>query len=849
MPIQMKNIYTLLILMISTISYAQMNADAYRFENSGDKFLANGRYAEAKAAYEKCRIVTNGKSLTDINKKIDSTDKWIKIHERADVIYRRGDFDQSLKEFRKYRQLLPGVSIRAVDEKIENCIRRIEGQERDRDVRKVIAENDKLIFGIEKNYSAEKLLAEARFGEALDMYKAARERVRNVRGGSSIIEVADIRIKQIDRCLGIQRDAEATIDLKRKYDLYRSYSNNGGIIVMPIERTIALLRVQLDRVIPPPSQPQNPEQNLLKIAVKCEINTLNALLGYIAKESTLYTRRDSLYDKLVDLNDDVSKIRNLDKVGDDEQRINFVLAGYEVQIAAAEKIPVVGTNLKVCLSREYHELLIKLARRNLEREKDLSIARERVLKSIKYATTKSETDESNRLLELITARIGCENIIGQVSIMLSTAEENMNNCLLSEAKKNLQKLTETYTGCNSRIINERISDIRQRINTHEGKLRDISGFKVDFDIQIRSFYCEEAERTLSYLDQIEICNKSELITAFINRNRYLIEDCRRKKKYNSYIAEAKTQVSEANRQISPGIDINLSLKKYPSFKPKTEHYTTIETGISGAEEKIRIARAAHSEAKKIADDKNSVEMKRTADEIETTAKTIKSLRKDIKVIKMARYDRLVKPELFFAAIYLRPTISVDGPPIQMQPTIAGNYEAGINLRMMRRGRPLSSILSAHYAVNDFQILNSANELSEQVKTEYLTGECRITSRFDNNTHPYIGFGIGVYYPIRVDYYDAVDRRRVVNKYFSQNDYVRTHMYSGLYLGFEARRKNMGLSFDVFARISGFLEDEKTKEAFVKVFKTENFNFSNGIVGIPMNVQVLTIGVSMTFHLW
>lgn len=803
---QMKNIFMLLILTFSTITFAQNNINYFKIERAGNNLLSSGDFDGAKAVFESYRIATSEK-YPDLENKITNIVRFTEFHKEAERLFDNGKYYQSIEKFKKYREFFPKLSIRQIDNKIELCIKKIEQENNF----KSLEDKNKVIIGFEKNYLAEKALEDGQFERAKSLYISAIEIVKSIKEKNSVKEQANLRISQINICLSILKNIEVSND---KIRLYESYRSNGGIVVKPFENKIAVLRIEKDNQIP--LDTDNIENLLIKISNNCDMNTLINYVSSISSNKFKTASKDTIYQRLYRLNNDLIEIRSIKNEGDPSQKLRFVFGGYETLIFESEKIPIVGRNINICLRKEYHAYLSSYAQRNLDYERDLNVARDLAIASKQYATSKVELELTDELIKKISNRIGCENIIKDQLLMINTIEANLNNCLLDVAKNNFQKvLVSIEGGCVSPLLDNKVSSIRERIKTLEFKLARIISLKNGIIYQLNSLSCNNAERDLSELENIETCNKNE-ITFFINQTTKDINDCKRKVQF-------KTQLSLVKNKL---YDISI-LNNITSLK--------------NAKLEIKNAKNDLQNIKKIATQNEEFQINQVNEKI-------KELEDKYLLIKNRYYLKIFKPELYFASLYLSPKLSFGDNNIKTVPTYLSNYEIGINLRTLKREKSIGSIIGLHYLTNDFQILNSAGNLSEQVKAEYLSGEFKLTTGFKKNSHPYIGIGIGINYPIRVKYYDITNNTNEIGNYFKNNKYVNPHGFLGAFIGYESHRKNIGFSVEGFVRISGFLENENTKRTDSPVLNISNFKFSNSNAN-HYNSSALTIGLATTFHLW
>lgn len=812
----MKNLCFIFFLCLTLPVFSQSNIDLYKIEKEGDRLVSAGKLENAAAVYGKYKIISGNTSVASMDKKIENVNLLLELDKQANESYNAGKYIQSVDKFKQYRKLFPGISITRMDTKIEDALVRIEKQGSIASLN----EKDKIIFGFEKNYLGEKAMETGDFDRAKELYKSAAASVKNIKLKNSVTEQANERLAQINKCLNIRMAVKSITEPKNKSELLESYKSSGGIIIRTFEQEIISLRLQIENggtVV----NSNSIGKELQKLASNCDLNTLTAFVG--GSDASLYESnrsKDSLYSQIYNLNVDLNEIRTIKLSRDNSQRNQFVFGGYEALILSSDKIPIVGEELKTCLKKEYFSFLYSTAKPIYEQEMNLIVARDIAINAKQYATTREDEMKINDLISKINSRVGCGQIISLLTSSLNIIDTNLDNCLLTLATSNFDKMIRASEGCMTPVLEARINNTQNKIKSMQSKASRLNKLKLLIDTKLEMLECEGVEQYLTEIRTLEVCNQNELGAYVILKARQF-EECSRKTRFNLDVQSATNDIK--------GLIIN------------TE---TIEAVTS----RIENARIKLEDAQKIATTSEQYQLKEAQKDMERAEDRLRVAKADRRKERLRNYDRIIKPELYIAAMTLIPRISSkQGAQIKTESS-TGNYETGLNLRFLRRKSPVGSAIGIHYATNDFQILNERGILSERVKAEYLGAEYKLTTGFKKNSHPYFGLGFGAKIPIKAVYEDKILNTRVENAYFQSNDYVKTQVFSSLSLGFEGHRKNLGFSIEGFARFSGFLEDDKDKTTTFPILKQENFRFYKNNPDV-YKISAISWGFALTVHLW
>lgn len=807
----MKALYTCILLLAYLSASAQMNVDLYRIEKEGDRALTQGRFDDAIEIYKKYKIISNGIPIPDLDRKIVSTEELKSFYAEANRAYRSQKYVQSIDKFKQYRKLFPGMSIKSIDSKIEDALVEIERQGKLAE----LAEKEKIIYGFEKTYQAEKAMENGDLSVAKKLYDAAVASVHQVRERNSVMELATKRIKQIYLCTGIQERLKTITETKKQIELLESYKSNGGLIVRPLEDRIVLLRLQSEQ-----ETPGGVEKELNRLALTCQ---LDALLIYLKNsDAGLYqpVSKEALYKAIYDFNVDLTEIRNLKTYGDESQRNRFVFGGYEALIKQADDLQIVGNSVKECLQREYSTFLYVTAKRILDEGLNPLNAREIAINAKQFVVSAPDAAKVDDLIQEIKKRIGCEGIVRDLMSSITIIEANLQSCKLNVANDRLQAVNKSSVGCLTPQLEQRILTVTEATLALKQKTERIALLKMTINDKLQKTDCASVGQYLDELNSMTNCNQAE-ITAFVLVKRGELSECIRKKKLDDLLYSVNSTVD--NIRASMG---NIAAEKAKLYRAESLLQNAQTISLPGEKEQIT----------------------QLKNKIEGAWATIKDVEVTARKNRRRNYLKLIKPELYFAAMYLDPTIEFGTESVKTSGTFLGNYEVGLNFRFLKRENMFNHALGVHYATNEYKILDDKNYLSEQVNAEFITSEYKITTGFKRNSHPYLGLGIGLKWPIKVNYQDEVLRKTIQTAYFQPNNYVNTHVFSTFSIGYESHRKNVGFSVECFVRLSGSMVESDTKKSVFPVLKQQNFKFSQGSAAY-YNSSMISWGLSFTTHLW
>jgi hypothetical protein len=170
----------------------------------------------------------------------------------------------------------------------------------------------------------------------------------------------------------------------------------------------------------------------------------------------------------------------------------------------------------------------------------------------------------------------------------------------------------------------------------------------------------------------------------------------------------------------------------------------------------------------------------------------------------ADFTRVRKLEYYIASSNIKSNIISDTIGVSTTSNSISNLSIGLNFRYYSRNSQLGSMWILRYQDYGFSILpDSIEKNPETLKVKQVSFEFRATAQGKRNFHPVISMGVGVNYPIQVNYTDS-QRNEITSKLFELNDYVRPTPYTVLGFGLALEKKKFSITLEAILRINGFL---------------------------------------------
>ncbi len=435
MRIKLLSLFLILLWPICATAQVFPNRNLYDVWLTAEKYLDQGKFAEAAKLYE------SAPTVAEFSNRLLTTRKLTAIYQSAERQYRARNYAQALQIYSQYRSVDPGLNVAILDERIQACLRQL-----DKVLVRKLDQSTRVVAGFEYAYEGGQHLA------VLDTVAARKDFAKARQLGGSLN--ATLR-KQYQEGLRVTdalgnwgqryRAAKKSESPERILQALKAYRSTSKYIVESLEYEIKSAE-EGERAVLERSSNVDPGGRMVKYAEECRIEDLY----FFVEKNHLVIRESGLLigalSRFRELND---RITAFEKSPGNE---GLLESAYTELVDLAREVPQVGQSLVVCAKKRTYPFLIAQAA-SLEKIGDDNADKTRYAEALRYvvlARGLGLTQYESGLDELqnrLSTQLGCVAAQQGFLGMVPGIRAAIGDCEVSEAWRLWQQATQALAGC------------------------------------------------------------------------------------------------------------------------------------------------------------------------------------------------------------------------------------------------------------------------------------------------------------------------------------------------------------------------------------------------------------------
>ncbi|TDB67483.1 hypothetical protein [Arundinibacter roseus] len=500
--------------MLSFLGFQRVMAQMLDDRNLYDIWLAAEKHIDA-GRFDNAKLLLEGRpNVPEFQQKLKTT-KILHTHFQAgERFFKAKNYKEALAQYSKYRSIERDIHVAIFDTRIETCLKQLERIQTRKldDVTRVVAgfewayKGEKQLSVLDtaaasKSFAKARQLGGSRNSTLREQYQEGLQAVKSLRVWGERYTVAKTG-----------NDPDKTLDLLKEYRLASRYIIGGlesEIKKMEEKSTVA------------------PEVRIMDLANKCQITDLIYL---IQTNKAAFADSDEM---LMLINEFMQMENDINSFKRGPGNYEFIKSGYESLIRKGTQVPKIGLQLGACAQKQFAEYLIELAQIS-EKAGDQNNLQTRYQEAIKYLVQTKQIAPPQMLpqveesLSRLAGKLTCDEIRADFKKWADTAQMELANCRVVQAKKAWDEGLATLIGCeaNSSKFLEPYRPLANQLAARYLTDSLYTSYNTQAQKAMDALRCEDAKELFQKMVALDVCNVAIRDSAYA-KNILRIAACER----------------------------------------------------------------------------------------------------------------------------------------------------------------------------------------------------------------------------------------------------------------------------------------------------------------------------------